>query len=301
MSGQLDTPTVYVIVPVYNRKETTLTCLENLKQSGDLYRYRILIVDDASTDGTAEAVHAQYPEAIVLPGSGDLWWTGAMAQGMQYACDHGADYLFWLNDDCIPGPEALPKLVAFMQTHPDAIVAPTCYSLEGGDRVAQHNGFLGRSSFAAKPGEVIEVQGMSGWCVGMPAAVCRRLGPPNAARFPHYNGDDMYILKATRSGFKAFLLGDVTVTLVGSVHPKLDFQNHFRPGLTAAQIFEGLFWSKRSPYRLPTQFFRYLERYGLFPGMPLFLLKLVAWLGRWAKLQIAFWLRPQGLQVSKQT
>lgn len=295
----MSTPRIYVIIPVHNRKETTLSCLEYLRQSGDLDRYHITVVDDASTDGTAAAIHDQYPQVTVLPGNGDLWWTGAIALGMQYACEQGADYLVWLNDDCVPEPDALSQLVDFMQQHPQTIVAPTCYRLQDDTAIAENNGARGRAGVAAQPGEVIEVDSMSGWCVAMPAAVCQSAGFPDADRFPHYSGDDMYILKATRCGFKAVLVGNVRVRLVGAVHPKLNFHNHFRPGLTPVQILQGLFWSKKSPYRLSTQFFKHLERYGFLWGTPLFLIKLVAWLGQWARLQVTAWFRPDRFKVQE--
>ena len=288
---------VYILIPVYNRKETTLTCLENLKKCGDLQRYHVVIVDDASTDGTAQAINTLYPEATVLPGNGDLWWTGAMAQGMQYAEEQGAEYFIWLNDDCSPDSDALSQLVEFMRSHPDTIAGPTCYTSTSNSLVKQHNAFKGRKGFAANPGEVIYADGLSGWCVGIPVSVFRKIGPPDINKFPHYSGDDTYILRATRAGFKACVIGDIKVTLFGPVHPKLNFSSYFRPGLTPSATFEALFWSKKSPYRLPTLFFYQTERYGLLLGLSFFTIKLILWLGQWVKLQLTLWLRPNALKV----
>lgn len=288
---------VYILIPVYNRKETTLTCLKNLKAGGDLQRYHVAIVDDGSTDGTAQAINTLYPEVTVLPGTGDLWWTGAMAQGMQYAYNQGAEYFFWLNDDCVPEPDALPRLVEFMRSHPDTIVGPTCYSSTSNSLVREHNAFRGRKSFAADPGEVIYADGLSGWCVGIPASVFRKIGPPDIHKFPHYSGDDTYILRATRSGFKACIIGDIKVTLFGPVHPKLNFRSYFRPGLTPLDTFQALFWSKKSPYRLPTLFFYQTERYGPLLGLSFFTIKLILWIGQWTKLQLTLWLRPHAIEV----
>ena len=156
---------VYILIPVYNRKETTLKCLENLSKCGDLQRYQVVIVDDGSTDGTADAIGKLYPGVTVLPGSGDLWWTGAMAQGMQYADAQGAEYFIWLNDDCTPEPDALPQLVEFLRSHPNTIAAPTCYTYQSNSLAKEHNGFIGRKSYTANSGEVVFVDGLSGWCV----------------------------------------------------------------------------------------------------------------------------------------
>ncbi|MBF2020916.1 MAG: glycosyltransferase family 2 protein [Hydrococcus sp. C42_A2020_068] len=289
---------VYILIPVYNRKETTLACLDNLKKSGDLQRYHVVIVDDGSTDGTAEAVNALYPDVAVLPGNGDLWWTGAMAKAMHYASQQGAKYFIWLNDDCFPEPDALSQLIAFMQAHPDTIVGPSCYvRMSSSLSISTHNAFKGRKGCAARPGEVIYVDGLSGWCVGIPASVFRKIGPPDTYKFPHYSGDDTYILRATRAGFKACVVGDLKVNLFGPVHPKLDFHSYFRPGLTPVATFKALFWSKKSPYRLPTAFFYQTERYGPFLGLSFFTLKLILWLGKWAKLQLMLGLRPKTIEV----
>ncbi len=57
---------VYILIPVHNRKQTTLACLGVLGQNGDLERYHVVIVDDGSTDGTAEAIHSLYPDITIL-------------------------------------------------------------------------------------------------------------------------------------------------------------------------------------------------------------------------------------------
>lgn len=282
---------VYIIIPVHNRKDTTLVCLENLKQHGLLQIYQVVVVDDGSTDGTTEAIAATYSDVVVLAGNGDLWWTGAIAKGMKYALEKNADYMFWLNDDCIPESDTLPQLVEFMRMLPDTIVAPTCYSCKADALVSEHNAAINRKSFAAQPGEILVADRLSGWCVGIPASVVHKIGLPDMVRFPHYAGDDTYIFRAVCAGFKACVIGNVKAHLIGTVHPKLDFKNHFRPGLSAVQTFQSLFINKKSPYRLSTRFFCFFEQYGLVIGVSLFALKLVIWLVKWAYLQTTVWIQ----------
>jgi GT2 family glycosyltransferase len=270
---------IYIIIPVHNRKETTLTCLHRLHRNGDLGRYHVVVVDDGSTDGTAEAIQSSYPDVVILFGDGDLWWTGAMAIGMQYAYDQGAEYFIWLNDDCFPEKGTLLKLVDFLQAHPHTIAAPACYP--PGSSSPTVSGFRGRRSLRARPGEKISVDGLSGWCVGIPAEVFQKIGPPDPTRFPHYCGDDTYILRATRVGLKAFILGDLKIHLCGVPYHGRDFHSYVRAKKNPIQTFQNLFWNKKSPYRIPTLFFYQVERYGLAAGLCLFLVKAVNWFGKW--------------------
>lgn len=288
---------VYIVIPVYNRKTTTLACLGRLQEIGASERYYVVVVDDASTDGTVEAIADQYPETIVVAGDGDLWWTGGMALGMEYAAKQGAEYFIWLNDDCVPVGDALFQLVEYMRGHPRSIAAPTCYAeMDDGSLVKQHNAFVGRKGLAASKGEVLSAEGLSGWCVGIPREVFFEIGLPDAKKFPHYSGDDTYIYRATRAGFKAYVIGDITAHLFGGVHPRLNFRNHFGEKATPAETFHSLFLSKRSPYRLSTRFFYFTERYGAVVGMLLFSLKLVTWIAKWLRLQVMYQLNPQKFQ-----
>lgn len=278
---------ICLIIPVFNRRDTTLSCLEKLEASGDLHRYNIIVVDDASTDGTAEAVREFYPEIKVLTGNGNLWWTGGMAVGMEYAYDQGAEYFIWLNDDCVPESDTLPQLVNLMRAHPNWIVAPACYTEKQGNLVSECNGFKGRMAMTANPGEKVFVDGLSGWCVGIPRQVFSKIGPPDSTKFPHYSGDDTYIMRATRAGFKACIVGDIKVVLVGEVHANLSIAGYFKSGLSPSETFRAIFWNKKSPYRVPTKFHYHIERYGLILGLLTFLLKMAKWLGQWGYFQIS--------------
>ncbi|WP_019504094.1 glycosyltransferase family 2 protein [Pleurocapsa sp. PCC 7319] len=298
MTKDASKESAYIIIPVYNRRQITLSCLERLQSTGDLSRYQVVVVDDGSTDGTKEAIESLYPEATVIVGDGDLWWTGAIALGMQYGYERDAKYFIWLNDDCLPEPNALPQLVAFMEQHPDTIASASFYT-PGATEPARYSGFRGRKGQAARSGETVEVEGTSGWCVGIPVAVVDRIGLPEVEKFPHYAGDSMYTLKATRAGFKAHILGDAIATLVDPGTSRVDLFSYFNPQLTLINSWHELFWHKKSPFRLPTQFFYQIRRYGLPQGLTLFLGKAFFWLAQWVQLQITSRLNSKNLNLEK--
>lgn len=267
---------VFVIIPVHNRKSITLSCLAALAQNENLERYFVVIIDDGSTDGTKQAISDSYPEVTVLRGDGNLWWTGAIARGMKYAIEQGAEYVIWLNDDCIPYPNTLSLLVEFCRSHPDTIAGAAGYLADL--NCLHETGAQGRKRVAAKPGEVVPVDEMSGHCVCIPGSVMNQIGFPDVKRFPHYHGDSMYILKATRSGFPAYIVGDARVDHRGMIKSKVrDFLEPSQGERSPMTAFKRLFLSKKSFYYLPTQFFYYLEKYGASKGIPIFLTKLIGW------------------------
>lgn len=199
---------ITLIIPVHNRKPLTLACLEHLRRNGNLEQFQVLVVDDGSTDGTGEAICSDYPEVEVLKGDGDLWWTGAIAQGMKYACEQGAEYLIWLNDDCQPAPETIPALVQFCREHPGAIAG--AQGVEGdqpeqvafGGKVKTWKGFR---FLQVPPGQVQECDLLSGNLVCLPRAVVEAIGYPDPHITPHYGGDSLFLIRAKKAGFRLFV------------------------------------------------------------------------------------------------
>jgi GT2 family glycosyltransferase len=204
-------PSVYILIPVHNRKAVTLACLETLQRHGDLDRYQVVVIDDGSTDGTAEAIQARFPQVTVLKGDGNLWWTGAIVKGMEYAYEQGADYFIWLNDDTLPLAETLRKLVGHCAQSPKQLATAQCYA---DDALTQptYGGQLKHSlsiELVATPqGQIRPCDCMSGNLVCLPRSVVEDIGYPPADRLPHCRADIVYTLAAKRAGYELSVLGD---------------------------------------------------------------------------------------------
>src|SRR5688572_9899381 len=91
---------IEVVTPVHNRKELTLRCLESLGQADlsgiDLH---VIVVDDGSTDGTADALAEHYPDVMVIKGDGNLWYTAGTNVGLKAALERDPDYILAINND----------------------------------------------------------------------------------------------------------------------------------------------------------------------------------------------------------
>lgn len=209
-----DYKNVYIIIPVHNRKATTLTCLHHLESQGILEQFQVVVVDDGSTDGTADAIRSAYPSVTILQGNGQLWWTGAIKKGMEYAYSQGSEYLIWLNDDCIIPTGTLQNLISFLETHPHAIIGAQGYS----DHAHTHLAFGGKflkngyyELFECPSGEILPCKMLSGNLVCIPRSVVDRIGFPKT-KLPHYGGDTLYLIHARKAGFNLFV--DARTSLV---------------------------------------------------------------------------------------
>src|SRR6476619_3291160 len=103
-------PKTAVIIPVHNGLEFTRRCLSALTGQGPA-EFETFLVDDGSTDGTAESVHSEHPEVTVLRGDGSLWWSGAVNAGCHQAIACGADVVVLFNNDNV---ECSAGAVAFL-------------------------------------------------------------------------------------------------------------------------------------------------------------------------------------------
>jgi GT2 family glycosyltransferase len=200
---------VSIIIPAHNRRSITLACLQRLKQQGVLSWANVILVDDGSTDGTSEAVHAGFPDTTLLSGDGHLWWGGAIQLGIWRAYFDGADYVIWLNDDCHTRSHSLSSLLQVSQAKHAITVAP-CILRETG---TLHYGGLrqtkdGVEVIPCQQNEVIPCDTICGNCVCVPREVIERIGALDISAFPHFAGDADYGFRARDAGFPLFIVGD---------------------------------------------------------------------------------------------
>lgn len=204
-------PSVYIIIPVHNRKATTLRCLETLRDTGDLHRCSVVVVDDGSTDGTANAIQTAFPDVHLLKGDGNLWWTGAIKSGMEYAYSQGASHFVWLNDDTLPTPGAISLMVEACLQNPQKIVTAQCYS--SSDLRAPTYGAQVKKGFSVQLLFVPEGQRhpcdcMSGNLVCLPHSLVDCIGYPPNHKLPQCLADVVYTWEAKKAGYQLEAIGD---------------------------------------------------------------------------------------------
>ncbi|SHG20413.1 Glycosyl transferase family 2 [Desulfacinum infernum DSM 9756] len=93
-------PEIAVIVLNWNGKEDTLECLDSLSRV-NYPRCRLIVVDNASSDGSVEAIRQAFPEVVILRNSRNLGYAGGNNVGIRYALKIGCEYLCILNNDTI--------------------------------------------------------------------------------------------------------------------------------------------------------------------------------------------------------
>lgn len=119
-----------VIIVSYNTKELTLACIETVLNSVcDPYKIEVLVVDNASTDGTVEEIRSTYPSALCIKNRTNVGFSKANNRGIEVA--HGR-YVLLLNSDTeVPG-NTLKDLIVYMDKHADVGATTGKLLLENG-------------------------------------------------------------------------------------------------------------------------------------------------------------------------
>lgn len=125
-------PRIAVVIVTYNGLPLTISCLNSLRAS-TYPNHTIVVVDNASTDGTAGALARDFPEVHLLPQNENLGFTGGSNLGIDWSLKQSADAVLLLNADAQLDPDALGVMVARLGKAD--IVAPEVRSLENAHRI----------------------------------------------------------------------------------------------------------------------------------------------------------------------
>lgn len=102
---------VYIVLVNWNGWQDTIECVESCHKLA--YRhFRILIVDNGSTDGSESILRARFPQVDLIQAGANLGFAGGNNLGIKSALEQGADFIWLLNNDTLVAPEALGELVA---------------------------------------------------------------------------------------------------------------------------------------------------------------------------------------------
>jgi rhamnopyranosyl-N-acetylglucosaminyl-diphospho-decaprenol beta-1,3/1,4-galactofuranosyltransferase len=112
-----DQPRVTAVVVTYNRRDLLLEALAAVAAQSRAPD-AVIVVDNASTDGTAAAVRARFPAVRLAELTSNTGGAGGFAYGMSLALADGAGLIWLMDDDTVPEPDALRALLAARDRHP---------------------------------------------------------------------------------------------------------------------------------------------------------------------------------------
>ncbi len=277
---------VEVITPVHNRREETLQCLSSISRS-DLtgISLHVIVVDDGSTDGTADAIQAGYPEVEIVKGDGNLWYTAGTNRGLSAALRHEPDYILAINNDQIFDENCIRNMVECAEKHPRSVVGSLLLNWETPHRLFQvsprfelwSGGFRHwyKQTVWTVPDKAWEVELIVGNCVLYPAAAIREVGLMDEKKLVQY-GDAEYTPRMRRKGWRLLIEPKARVFCKPN-----DLVTGFRK-LSVSEKIDQLLFKPTGPYSLRRRLNMNLgsapSRFKGFLAVPIFFVRLA--LGR---------------------
>lgn len=159
----------------------------------------------------------EYPDVLRVPGTSELWWSGATNLGVRAALKDGASLIMLLNNDCYVSRDTVESLVRYSAAHPMAIIGPVQRNLHSGEIMTKRVGTLfllgfptlqlpGKSLYKPdtddlRPTRLI----IGGRGTLIPAQIFERVGLFNEVDLPHYHADHDFFLRCRRSHITLYI------------------------------------------------------------------------------------------------
>jgi GT2 family glycosyltransferase len=112
---------IYVVIVTFNGAPWIRGALDSLRASAT--PCTAVVIDNASSDHTADIVRRDFPEAILIAQTENTGFGRGNNVGISLAIEQGADYVFLLNQDAFVTPPAIGLLTGFLESHLEYAVA----------------------------------------------------------------------------------------------------------------------------------------------------------------------------------
>ncbi len=219
---------ISLIILNYNGRDNTLRCLISLKKLllPNNIKFETIVVDNCSQDDSLKHVRNEFPDVLIIENKDNLGFSQGNNIGIQYALEHGADYIVILNSDTIVDKNFIKELlIEAKMSDKVGIVVPKIYFAQGfefhKDRYKQEE--LGKVLWYAggimdwsnvigfhrgvdeidkgQYDESIETQFASGCCMFIKKEVLKDVGLLDKKYFLYYEDNDLSV-RAKKAGYK---------------------------------------------------------------------------------------------------
>jgi hypothetical protein len=123
-----------IIIVTWNQKDIVRQCLDSLNRYADDPTVEIIVVDNASEDGTPEMIRGIYPHIVLLAQNSNLGFAKGNNVGLAHC---SGEYVCLINSDVVVTTGCIEKLINFLKNHPDVGMV--------GPKMRLRDGTVGRS------------------------------------------------------------------------------------------------------------------------------------------------------------
>lgn len=200
------------IIVTYNRKQLLLECIDSLEKQSENKTLDILVIDNASTDGTKEVLEPFIvSNRIKYKNTGsNLGGAGGFEYGVLSVMNEDYDYVWIMDDDTIPTENALEEFYNFVKKQPEfGFLSSTVKWTDGSIctmNVQRKNIFSKLKSFDA---DIIPVQYATFVSLFVSAKTIREVGAPIGEFFIW--GDDWEFTRRISKRYKSYLVKNSVV------------------------------------------------------------------------------------------
>ena len=235
---------IHVVIPVHNRLNFTIDCLNSLKKQDIYDQFNLIIVDDGSIDGTSDYLKKNFPEVKVLYGDGSLYWGGAINYAVKYLNNiyKDQDWVLIVNNDVEFAFDAISALLKVSISKKRKVLSSALTVDFKDKKTIITSGTIVKSWFFNKTKHIlrglnieqltqkkpIKVDFLTGRCVLHPVEIFKVAGNYDCKNFLHYGGDDEFAMRVKKYGYETLVCPNSIVFLKTKnleYKKKLNFKN----------------------------------------------------------------------------
>lgn len=219
-------PLVHIVILNYNSINDTISCLKSLKNI-DYPNYKIVVVDNNSSDNSVEILQEQFKEDIIIANKENMGYASGNNVGIKFALDNGADYICVLNNDVEVEPNFLNPIINLLEEDKSIAIAGPCIC-EFSDREkvqamgAYINLYIGLAqgkyrgkNYNSLSKNMFEVDYIGGACFVVRREILENIGLIPENYFLFYEETE-FCLKIKKRGYKLICLKNSRVYHKGS-------------------------------------------------------------------------------------